>query len=60
MALITQGESGLSSVTGKPGSEGARCGVSIADLTAGMYAAYGTLMALRVKDKTGSVAISSH
>ena len=48
-----QGESGMISVTGEPGSEGSRCGVSIADLTAGMYAAFGTLMALRVKEQSG-------
>ncbi len=41
------------SVTGEPGGHGARCGVSIADLTAGMNAAYGILLALRVKEKTG-------
>ena len=29
------------SVTGEPGTSGTRAGVSIADLTAGMYAAYG-------------------
>lgn len=53
MDLIIQGESGMISVTGEPDSAGSRCGVSIADLTAGMYAAFGTLMALRVKEKTG-------
>ena len=47
--LIVQAESGMISVTGEPGSHGSRCGVSIADLTAGMYAAFGILLALRVK-----------
>jgi len=42
------------SVTGAEGSHGARCGVSIADLTAGMNAAYAILLALRVKEKTGA------
>jgi crotonobetainyl-CoA:carnitine CoA-transferase CaiB-like acyl-CoA transferase len=51
--LILQAESGMISVTGEEGRQGVRCGVSIADLTAGMYAALGILMALRVKDKTG-------
>jgi crotonobetainyl-CoA:carnitine CoA-transferase CaiB-like acyl-CoA transferase len=51
--LILQAESGMISVTGEPGSSGVRCGVSIADLTAGMNATLGILMALRVKDKTG-------
>ena len=30
-----------------------RCGVSIADMTAGMYAAYAIMLALRVKERTG-------
>jgi crotonobetainyl-CoA:carnitine CoA-transferase CaiB-like acyl-CoA transferase len=51
--LILQAESGMISVTGEPGGHGVRCGVSIADLTAGMYAAYGIMLALRVKEKTG-------
>lgn len=51
--LILQAESGMISVTGEPGGSGVRCGVSIADLTAGMNATMGILMALRVKDRTG-------
>jgi formyl-CoA transferase/CoA:oxalate CoA-transferase len=51
--LILQAESGMISVTGEPGSHGVRCGVSVADMTAGMYAAYGIMLALRVKEKTG-------
>ena len=51
--LILQAESGMISVTGEPGGHGVRCGVSVADLTAGMYAAYGIMLALRVKEKTG-------
>jgi len=51
--LIVQAESGMISVTGEPGSHGSRCGVSVADLTAGMYAAFGILLALRVKERTG-------
>ena len=41
------------SVTGEPGGRGVRAGVSIADMTAGMYAAFGIMNALRVKEKTG-------
>lgn len=41
------------SITGEPGGRGVRCGVSIADLVAGMNAAFGIMNALRVKDKTG-------
>ncbi len=51
--LILQAESGMISVTGEPDGHGVRCGVSIADLTAGMYAAFGILLALRVKERTG-------
>ncbi len=51
--LILQAESGMISVTGEPGGHGVRCGVSIADMTAGMYAAYGIMLALRVREKTG-------
>jgi crotonobetainyl-CoA:carnitine CoA-transferase CaiB-like acyl-CoA transferase len=51
--LILQAESGMISVTGEPGTSGTRAGVSIADLTAGMYCAYGVMLALRVKERTG-------
>lgn len=51
--LILQAESGMISVTGEPGSSGTKAGVSIADMTAGMYCAYAVMLALRVKDKTG-------
>jgi formyl-CoA transferase/CoA:oxalate CoA-transferase len=51
--LILQAESGMISVTGEPGGRGVRCGVSIADMTAGMYAAFGIMLALRVKERTG-------
>ena len=51
--LILQAESGMISVTGEPGGRGVRCGVSIADLTAGLNAAFGIMVALRVKEKTG-------
>ena len=51
--LIAQAESGLMSVTGEPDGRGVRCGVSIADITAGMNAAFGILTALRAREKTG-------
>jgi len=51
--LILQAESGMISVTGEPGTSGTRAGVSIADLTAGMYCAYAVMLALRVKERTG-------
>jgi crotonobetainyl-CoA:carnitine CoA-transferase CaiB-like acyl-CoA transferase len=51
--LILQAESGMISVTGEPGTTGTRAGVSIADMTAGLYCAYAVMLALRVKEKTG-------
>ncbi len=51
--LILQAESGMISVTGETGGHGARAGVSIADLTAGMNAAFGIMLALRAKEKSG-------
>jgi crotonobetainyl-CoA:carnitine CoA-transferase CaiB-like acyl-CoA transferase len=51
--LVVQAESGMISITGEPGSHGVRCGVSIADLTAGLYAAFGILTALHARQRTG-------
>ena len=51
--LVVQAESGLISVTGEPGGRGVRAGVSIADITAGMYAAFGILAALHARETTG-------
>jgi formyl-CoA transferase/CoA:oxalate CoA-transferase len=51
--LILQAESGMISVTGEAGGGNARAGVSIADMAAGMNAAFGIMLALRVKEKTG-------
>ena len=51
--LILQAESGMISVTGEEGGRGVRAGISIADMTAGMYAAFGIMLALRVKERTG-------
>jgi len=51
--LIVQAESGMISITGEPGGRGVRAGVSIADITAGMYAAFGILTALHAREKSG-------
>jgi len=51
--LVVQAESGMISVTGEPGGHGVRAGVSIADITAGMYAAFGILAALHAREHTG-------
>ena len=50
--LLVQAESGLVAVTGSADAP-ARCGVSIADIAAGMYAYSGTLMALLQRQRTG-------
>lgn len=50
--LLVQAESGLLSVTGSTDTP-SRCGVSIADIAAGMYAYSGTLMALLERGRTG-------
>jgi crotonobetainyl-CoA:carnitine CoA-transferase CaiB-like acyl-CoA transferase len=51
--LIVQAESGMISVTGEPGGHGVRCGVSIADMTAGLYAAFGIMTAVHARRTTG-------
>jgi formyl-CoA transferase/CoA:oxalate CoA-transferase len=51
--LIVQAESGMISVTGEPGGHGVRCGISIADIAAGMFAAFGITTALHARGKTG-------
>jgi formyl-CoA transferase/CoA:oxalate CoA-transferase len=51
--LILQAESGMISVTGTSEGATARAGVSIADMTAGLNAAFAIMAALRVKEKTG-------
>jgi crotonobetainyl-CoA:carnitine CoA-transferase CaiB-like acyl-CoA transferase len=51
--LVVQAESGMISITGEPGGRGVRCGVSIADITAGMYAAFGIVAAVHARQKTG-------
>lgn len=51
--LILQAESGMISITGEEGGRGVRCGVPVADLAAGMYAAFGIVAALRAREKTG-------
>lgn len=51
--LVVQAESGMISITGEPGRPGVRCGVSIADITAGLYAAFGIMTALHARERTG-------
>jgi crotonobetainyl-CoA:carnitine CoA-transferase CaiB-like acyl-CoA transferase len=53
MDLIIQCASGLLSVTGTEDGNLVRCGYSVADVTAGMFAVIGILMALRAREESG-------
>jgi crotonobetainyl-CoA:carnitine CoA-transferase CaiB-like acyl-CoA transferase len=50
---IAQGMGGLMSVTGLPGQGPVRAGIPIADLSAGLYAAIGILIALLEREASG-------
>jgi crotonobetainyl-CoA:carnitine CoA-transferase CaiB-like acyl-CoA transferase len=51
--LIVQGMGGIMGITGEPDGPPTRVGVAVADICAGMFAAYGILAALRVRERTG-------
>jgi len=51
--LIAQGMSGFMSFTGEVGGRPIKVGVAIADINAGMFAAYGILAALYHRERTG-------
>ncbi|MBW2307671.1 MAG: CoA transferase [Deltaproteobacteria bacterium] len=51
--FIAQGVSGFMSITGFPDREPVRTGIPIADSVAGIYAAYGILLALMARQRTG-------
>jgi len=51
--LIAQAMSGAMSVTGEPGRPPVRCGISIADMAGGMYAALGILTAHIARQQSG-------
>ncbi|WP_425090811.1 CaiB/BaiF CoA transferase family protein [Tropicimonas sp. S265A] len=50
---IAQGMGGLMSITGKPGEGPMRVGIPLADLTAGLFAAQGILIALMERQRSG-------
>jgi crotonobetainyl-CoA:carnitine CoA-transferase CaiB-like acyl-CoA transferase len=50
---IAQGMGGLMSITGLPGHGPLRVGIPVADLTAGLFAALGILVALLEREKSG-------
>lgn len=51
--LILQGMGGLMGTTGEEGGPPVKVGVAVTDIAAGMFAAFGILAALRVRDRTG-------
>ncbi|MEJ5990875.1 CoA transferase [Ramlibacter sp. PS3R-8] len=51
--LTIQAMSGIMSVTGEPGQPPVKCGVPLADFSAGLYAAFGITAALRHASATG-------
>jgi formyl-CoA transferase/CoA:oxalate CoA-transferase len=54
MDLILQASSGLMSITGTEDGHRVRCGYSVADVTTGMFALIGILLALRSRENTGT------
>jgi crotonobetainyl-CoA:carnitine CoA-transferase CaiB-like acyl-CoA transferase len=52
--LIVQGMGGIMGITGEPDGAPMRVGVAVADICAGMFAAYGILAALRARERTGT------
>lgn len=53
MDLVVQSSSGLLSITGTPQGESVRCGYGVTDVTAGLFAVIGILLALRARETTG-------
>ena len=53
MDLVVQASSGLLSITGTKEGESVRCGYGVTDVTAGLFAVIGILMALRARESTG-------
>ncbi len=50
---LVQARTGIQSVTGEPGTAGARAGVSILDMGTGMWIALGVMAALFERERTG-------
>ncbi len=51
--IVAQALGGTMSITGNPGGEPVRCGVSVGDLSAALYAVIAIMSALRVRDRDG-------
>jgi formyl-CoA transferase/CoA:oxalate CoA-transferase len=54
MDLVVQSSSGLLSMTGTEDGESVRCGYGVTDVTAGLFAVIGILLALRARESTGN------
>src|SRR6185503_11897099 len=52
--IMVQAKSGLMSITGEEGGAPVKVGVSISDLSAGLYATIAVLGALRVRERDGT------
>ena len=53
MDMVMQASSGLLSITGTEEGESVRCGYGVTDVTAGLFAVIGILLALRARETTG-------
>ncbi|MHB8380958.1 MAG: CaiB/BaiF CoA transferase family protein [Candidatus Binataceae bacterium] len=51
--IVAQALGGTMSITGAPGGEPTRCGVSVGDLSAALYGVIAILAALRIRDRDG-------
>ena len=52
--IVAQALGGTMSITGNPGGEPGRCGVSVGDLAASLYGVIAIVAALRVRDRDGA------
>jgi crotonobetainyl-CoA:carnitine CoA-transferase CaiB-like acyl-CoA transferase len=50
---VLQGMGGLMSITGEPGGPPIKVGVAVADISGGMFAGYGIMVALYNRERTG-------
>lgn len=51
--IVMQGMSGVMSITGEPDGRPMKVGTPVADVAAGMFAAFGTMTALYVRERSG-------
>ncbi|SRR5579883_41658 len=54
MDLVVQSSSGLLSITGTEDGKSVRCGYGVTDVTAGLFAVIGILLALRARETSGT------